>query len=238
MKNQIQVQLCELEETTNSKNTIKKQLEIIETIQDDNYLQLKNLAEIFHGRVTKPEYMSNCVDGLIYEKLLNSQNSEIIQFTSKLCPKGIVPLKSDKQMDYQDLQILLVQNDLISADKLTQQKLIKLAGVDEKSRNWLYFTDIKKIPVEDLQTIDQLWSAHSKGKFGFFIQRQIWLAVEKNWGQFWYKIGWEINRVPCRYPNEFHWNSNGPKGHLPLCNQLRGVQVLSALFSHKAWDNY
>lgn len=232
----MRVHLSELKEHSSSKSAINKQIEIIETIHNNDALQLRNLAEIFRNRISKPKYISNYVDGLIYKKLLNSQDSEIIQFTSTLCPQGIVPLKSEKRMNYQDLQRLLVQNDLMAADKLTQQKLVKLAGIDEQSRNWLYFTDVNKIPVQDLQTIDQLWNVHSKGKFGFFVQRQIWLTVEKDWEKLWHKIGWEVNRVPCRYPDEFQWNSNGPRGHLPLCNQLRGVQVLSALFSHKAWE--
>ena len=141
-------------------------------------------------------------------------------------------------MNYKDLQMLLTHRDLLKADQLTQQKLIQLAGVNAQTRNWLYFTDIKKIPAQDLQTIDKLWHTHSKGKFGLFVQRQIWLSVGKDWGKFWQKIGWEVDRIPCRYPEEFQWNSHGPRGHLPLFNQLRGVQVLSALFTHKAWENY
>nr|YP_010925729.1 hypothetical protein RMC01_pgp196 [Neoporphyra seriata]WKD83961.1 hypothetical protein [Neoporphyra seriata] len=237
MQNEIRVQLLELNENTIS-NNIKKQLDIIETIHSNDSVQLKSLANLFFERISQPNYKSNCVDGLIYEKLLNSKNQEIIKFTSKLCPDGIVPLRSAKNMDYTDLQVLLTKQDLLKADQLTQQKLIQLAGVNAQNRNWLYFTDIKKIPAQDLQTIDKLWHTHSKGKFGLFIQRQIWLSVEKDWERFWQKIGWEINHIPCRYPDEFQWNSCGPSGHLPLFNQLRGVQVLSALFNHKAWEDY
>ena len=237
MKNKIQVQLIALREDNNSRSNIKKQLEIIETIHNNDVDQLQDLANLFQDRISNPDYTINYVDGLIYEKLLNSQNQEIIQFISKLCPQGIVPLQSAKKMNYQDLQSLLVKHDLLAADKLTQQKLVELAGVNVQDRNWLYFTDINKIPAQDLQTIDKLWHTHSKGKFGFAVQRQIWLTAEKDWGKLWEKIGWEVNKVPCRYPNEFQWNSDGPKGHLPLFNQLRGVQVLSALFSHQAWDN-
>nr|YP_010925517.1 hypothetical protein RMC00_pgp197 [Neoporphyra dentata]WKD83749.1 hypothetical protein [Neoporphyra dentata] len=237
MQNQIRVQLLKLSENTKS-NDIKKQLDIIETIHSNDSIQLKSLADLFFERISRPNYKSNCVDGLIYNKLLNSENQEIIKFTTNLCPEGIVPLRSAKHMHYKDLQVLLTQQNLLKADQLTKQKLIQLAGVNAQNRNWLYFTDIKKIPAQDLQTIDKLWHTHSKGKFGLFIQRQIWLSVEKDWGKFWQKIGWEVDHIPCRYPDEFQWNSYGPRGHLPLFNQLRGVQVLSALFNHKAWEDY
>lgn len=238
MQNQIQVQLLELNQNTRSNNNIRKQLEIIEAIQSDDFMQLKSLADIFFKRINKPNYKSNCVDGLIYEKLINSKFEEIVKLTCDLCPDGIVPLRSAKQMNYKDLQVLLAHRNLLKADKLTQQKLVQLADVNAQNRSWLYFTDIKKIPAQDLQTIDRLWHTHSKGKFGLFVQRQIWLSVGKDWEKFWQKIGWEIDQIPCRYPDEFQWNSYGPSGHLPLFNQLRGVQVLSALFSHKAWENY
>nr|YP_536883.1 hypothetical protein 238 [Neopyropia yezoensis]Q1XDT5.1 RecName: Full=Uncharacterized protein ycf53 [Neopyropia yezoensis]AGH27526.1 hypothetical protein 238 [Neopyropia yezoensis]QFZ66862.1 hypothetical protein PyyePp016 [Neopyropia yezoensis]BAE92326.1 unnamed protein product [Neopyropia yezoensis] len=237
MPNQIRAQLLELNKNTKS-NNVKQQLEIIENINSNDSIELKDLADLFFERITGPNYKSNCVDGLIYEKLLNSKNQEIVKFASNLCPDGIVPLRSAQQMNYKDLQMLLTHRDLLKADQLTQQKLIQLAGVNAQTRNWLYFTDIKKIPAQDLQTIDKLWHTHSKGKFGLFVQRQIWLSVGKDWGKFWQKIGWEVDRIPCRYPEEFQWNSHGPRGHLPLFNQLRGVQVLSALFTHKAWENY
>lgn len=237
MQNQIRVQLLELSKSTRS-NNIKRQLDIIETIHNNDFIQLKGLADLFFERINRPDYKSNCVDGLIYNKLLNSKNQEIVRLTTSLCPEGIVPLNSAKHMNYKDLQELLTQQDLLKADQLTQQKLIQLAGVNAQNRNWLYFTDIKKIPAQDLQTIDKLWHTYSKGKFGLFIQRQIWLSVGKDWEKFWQKIGWEVDNIPCRYPDEFQWNSYGPRGHLPLFNQLRGVQVLSALFNHEAWEDY
>nr|ALL97334.1 ORF238 [Pyropia endiviifolia] len=237
MQNQIRVQLLELNQNTKP-NSIKKQLEIIETIQSNDSIHLKVLADLLCERISTPNYNSNCVDGFIYQKLLNSKDQEIVKLISSLCPDGIVPLRSAKEMDYKDLQALLATQELVKADQLTQQKLIQLAGVNAQNRNWLYFTDINRIPAQDLQTIDKLWHTHSQGKFGIFVQRQIWLSAGKDWEKFWKKIEWEIDHVPCRYPDEFQWSSYGPKGHLPLFNQLRGVQVLSALLNHKAWEDY
>ena len=38
-----------------------------------------------------------------------------------------------------------------------------------------------------------------------------------------------------RYPNEFIWSLDAPRGHLPLSNQLRGNKTMQAIFSHPAW---
>ena len=92
------------------------------------------------------------------------------------------------------------------------------------------------MPSEDLIVIDSLWQAYSRHKFGFSKQRQIWLSTNCDWEKFWDQIGWKNNGIARRYPNEFLWDVNAPSGHLPLFNQLRGVQVLSALFNHIVWN--
>lgn len=142
----------------------------------------------------------------------------------------------DTSLDYSDLEQLLKEKRFQEADQLTQKKLIQLAGID--NRQWLYFTDINKIPKMDLQAIDQLWRIHSLDKFGFSIQRKLWLKVDKNWDIFLENIGWILNKkTHCRYPEEFTWNIQGPVGHLPLFNQLRGSHTLYALFQHPAWED-
>nr|YP_010952330.1 conserved hypothetical plastid protein [Gloiopeltis furcata]WMP13999.1 conserved hypothetical plastid protein [Gloiopeltis furcata] len=141
-------------------------------------------------------------------------------------------------MDYKPLQKLLISKHYRQADRLTQIYLCQLAGLDEDSkRNWLYFTDIQSLPSEDLATIDMLWRLYSRNKFGFSRQRKIWLSNNCNWEKLWSRIGWKNEGVACRYPDEFMWSIDAPQGHLPLFNQLRGVQVLSALFDHTVWNS-
>jgi GUN4-like. len=89
--------------------------------------------------------------------------------------------------------------------------------------------------VADLQTINTLWKVHSEGKFGFSVQREIWLGSGKNWDKLWPLIGWKKGNNWTRYPQEFIWDLSAPRGHLPLSNQLRGVQPFAALMAHPAW---
>ena len=147
----------------------------------------------------------------------------------------IVLLKSERNIDYSPLEEMLKAQDFQAADQITLEKLCELAGVEATQRKWLYFTEVENFPVTDLQTIDKLWLNYSEGKFGFSVQREIWLSLGKNWEQLWSKIGWKTGNNWTRYPNEFTWDLSAPKGHLPLSNQLRGVRVIASLLSHPAW---
>ena len=145
-------------------------------------------------------------------------------------------LLSDVGIDYTTLQKLLAEQNFQAADKLTLQKLCELAGPSAIQRKWVYFTEVQQFPVQDLQTINQLWLTYSDNKFGYSVQREIWLGVGKNWDKFWSKIGWKNGNIWTRYPQEFCWDLSAPKGHLPLSNQLRGVRVIASLLTHPSWN--
>ncbi len=187
---------------------------------------LKRQAE---GVATAP------IDGRCYELLLCAETLETETFLQAHFPEGVVPLKSETGLDYSPLQQLLAQQRFLDADRLTLQKLCELAGPAAIKRKWVYFSEIDGFSVTDLRTINALWIAHSEGKFGFSVQRQIWLSVGRDWEAFWPKIKWKSGKTWTRYPGEFIWDLSAPRGHLPLSNQLRGVQTINVLLSHPAW---
>ena len=178
----------------------------------------------------------NLVTGKIYQSLYKANTARTQQFLQTKVPNGVVPLNSAKNIDYHHLQQLLAQQDFQGADVLTLQKLCELAGESAIQRKWLYFTEVDNFPSTDLLTLDQLWFIYSEGKFGFSVQRKIWLSLGQDFSQLWYKIGWKIDNNWTRYPKEFTWDLSAPKGHLPLSNQLRGVRVISSIFSHPVWS--
>lgn len=182
-----------------------------------------------------PASTTLAVLGRAYQILLQSGWIEATNFLKTDLPQGVVSLDSEAGIDYSSLQQHLVAQEFQAADQLTLQKLCELAGPAAVKREWLYFTEVENFPVRDLQTIDALWRAYSQGQFGFSVQREIWLAVGKNWEQFWPKIGWKAGNNWTRYPQGFTWNLTAPRGHLPLSNQLRGVRVIASLLSHPAW---
>nr|YP_009237883.1 hypothetical protein [Gracilariopsis lemaneiformis]YP_009294716.1 hypothetical protein Gch_117 [Gracilariopsis chorda]AML79959.1 hypothetical protein [Gracilariopsis lemaneiformis]AOM66976.1 hypothetical protein Gch_117 [Gracilariopsis chorda]UAD88762.1 hypothetical protein [Gracilariopsis chorda] len=214
-----------------------KQLKLIEQIVESGELGQKALLDLLVDRCIIENKEVDSLDGLIYEFLYFKSLEHIKQKLNSYFHLGLIDLNSSLKFNYQPLQNLLIIHDFKEADKLTQSYLCSLAGLDKNSkRKWLYFTDILAISPEDLYIIDKLWRLYSRGKFGFSIQRSIWLSNNCNWEKFWFTIGWQNNGTLCRYPSDFIWNIDAPSGHLPLFNQLRGVQVILALFNHSAWN--
>lgn len=94
------------------------------------------------------------------------------------------------------------------------------------------------ISVTDFQTLDSLWKTASNGKFGYSVQREIWLQNQKRWGKFFKQIDWTQgeNNVYRKWPMEFIYSMDAPRGHLPLTNALRGTQLFQAILEHPAWE--
>lgn len=187
-----------------------------------------------NGLATHP-WKPNLAMGKAYQLLLAANAPHLTHFLQTHFPEGVVPLRSQANIDYKPLQTLLAQQDFQAADQMTLQKFCEVAGSASVQRKWVYFTEVDQFPIEDLHTINALWLVHSEGLFGFTVQREIWLSVGKNWEKFWPKIGWKAGNNWTRYPQEFTWNLTAPRGHLPLSNQLRGVRVIAALMTHPAW---
>jgi GUN4-like/ARM-like repeat domain, GUN4-N terminal len=222
-------------------STEEKQLQLIPLLLEagDSGLEvlmefLRSLLVLEPSQSQKPLYI-RLVAAATYQALYQAKTSKTQEFIQTYFPDGFVPLKSERNIDYSQLQNLLVEQDFQSADSMTREKLCELAGEGAIQRKWLYFTEVEKFPSTDLSTINRLWWVHSQGKFGFGVQRQIWLSLDKDFSKLWVKIGWKTDNIWTRYPQEFTWNLNAPKGHLPLSNQLRGVRVISSLLSHPVW---
>ncbi|MGD1849941.1 MAG: GUN4 domain-containing protein [Cyanophyceae cyanobacterium] len=173
--------------------------------------------------------------GSIYFQLAAADSKHVKDFLAEHYPNGIARLPRACKVDYQGIQACLMTQDFEEGDRQTLKTMCELAGATAAGRNWLYFTEIKLLPPVDLQTLDRLWLLYSSGKFGFSVQRELWLGVKQDWEKLWPKIDWKAGNHWTRYPGEFQWTLNAPKGHLPLTNQLRGVRVMEALMNHPAW---
>jgi hypothetical protein len=80
-------------------------------------------------------------------------------------------LPSEIGMDYVPLATMLATGQLEEADQFTRDALVVLAGSKNAGRNFVYFTEVKRIPSTDLATIERLWIKFSKGKFGYSVQK-------------------------------------------------------------------
>ncbi|MDJ0715687.1 MAG: GUN4 N-terminal ARM-like repeat domain-containing protein [Prochloraceae cyanobacterium] len=211
----------------------KNQLQLISKLVSSGDRGLEVLMEFLRERQSEP---ANLVVGKAYQVLYLADSSKTQEFLQTYFNGGIIPLKSEQNIDYEPLQQLLLRQDFQNADTLTREKLCELAGVAAKERKWLYFTEVDNFPATDLNTINRLWALYSEGKFGFSVQRQIWLSLGKDFSKLWPTIGWKSGNNWTRYPDQFTWDLSAPKGHLPLLNQLRGVQVIKSLLSHPVWS--
>ncbi|NES87180.1 MAG: hypothetical protein F6K10_40960 [Moorea sp. SIO2B7] len=146
--------------------------------------------------------------------------------------------------DYTKLENYLKNGQWKEADQETTKIMLEIGDKDKKK--YLTIDDIKKFPVEDLRTIDQLWLKYSNNKFGFSVQKQIWLNCG---GKLDYSYQWDIyekfgNRVGWRKRvkllkkewksyNELNFSTNAPQGHLPddCVGESAGVGGYSFLLS-------
>uniref|UniRef100_A0A6N2MPS3 GUN4-like domain-containing protein n=1 Tax=Salix viminalis TaxID=40686 RepID=A0A6N2MPS3_SALVM len=144
------------------------------------------------------------------------------------------------------LQQHLSNQNFREADEETRRLLIVLAGEAAQKRGYVFFSEVQFISEQDLRDIDGLWRKHSSNKFGYSVQRRIWRQkVGKDFTKLFIKIGWmkkldtEVEQHNYRsFPGEFIWelDDDTPEGHLPLTNALRGIQLLSTILSHPAFE--
>ena len=141
---------------------------------------------------------------------------------------------SDVNINYDELQLKLLEQDFENADRLTSSYLRKLAGNIAEKRGYVFFSEVNSMSGTDLMTIDRLWNIYSNGKFGFSIQAKILKSVGKRYELLWPKIGWKKEGCWTRYPASFCWSLEAPDGHMPLINQLRGVRLMDSILRHPA----
>lgn len=216
------------------------QLKAIIQFEDFGIAAISPLLDYLSDRLaqrTKTNLQPTFLDGRAYQIIV--QKSLTLDYETQLKTKldqGILPLSQALKLELATLQNLLVQQQFEDADRLTSKIMRQLASKDAADRGWIYFSEVAAIATLDLQTIDQLWTIYSEGKFGFAIQRRIWLSLGKKWEDFWLQIDWKKGGSFTRYPGGFTWSLKAPKGHLPLSNQIRGNKTLEAIFNHVAWQ--
>ncbi|MEG4318383.1 MULTISPECIES: serine/threonine-protein kinase [unclassified Microcoleus] len=128
-----------------------------------------------------------------------------------------VQLKSARGVDYTRLRDLLAAGKWKDADEETVKVMLKAARREKEG--WLEPNSIENFPCDDLRTIDQLWVKYSQGRFGFSVQKKIWLEVG---GKVDYetdcklgdRVGWRKGGSWLNF-TDLTFNKTAPCGHLP-----------------------
>ncbi len=100
---------------------------------------------------------------------------------------------------YQPLETYLAQGQWKEADQETWHMMLRTVGKSEDQVLWI--DDLHTFPCDDLLRIDQLWVNYSQGKWGFSVQKAIYLSSEvggiangrserEAWYKFCDRVGW------------------------------------------------
>jgi predicted NACHT family NTPase len=126
---------------------------------------------------------------------------------------------------YQKLEDLLKTQQWREADQETYRLMITTVGKEEGQ--WFDKEDLLNFPCEDLKAIDGLWVKYSQGKFGFSVQKQIYVDCgakldgdypgDKIWKEFCDRVGWRIEgEYVTSYQNLKANPSLSPRGEFPF----------------------
>jgi len=107
-------------------------------------------------------------------------------------------LKSEKGIDYTRLRNLLKAGKWRDADQETYQVMIRAVG--KRPGDWFTADELLNFPCTDLRAIDRLWVKYSQGKFGFSVQKKIYVECgiepdgrypgDEIWYKFCERVGW------------------------------------------------
>ncbi|MDT9190259.1 MAG: GUN4 domain-containing protein [Limnospira sp. PMC 894.15] len=158
----------------------------------------------------------------------SQQKTEIIEaIKSELKPileeVQDVPIVSASGFDYTELDKLLKSGNWKAADEETAKMMLAVAG--QTQRGYLDNDDIKNFPCDDLRIIDGLWVKHSNGRFGFSVQKQIYIncggkpdgsypgaTIFERYGD---EVGWRVNGSYLTSWSDCTFSAAAPRGHLP-----------------------
>jgi hypothetical protein len=164
-----------------------------------------------------PELISDRIpdvlDGVEQEEAIalpHLESTEAIDASAK-------DLSSERRVDYSRLRDLLAAGKWRDADRETGTVMLKTA--DKVRQGWLRSYDIKNFPCTDLQIIDSLWRKHSNGRFGFSMQKRIWLNIGgtndadlQTFHAFADSVGWRLEGF---WVARVKHTIDAPEGHLP-----------------------
>jgi serine/threonine protein kinase len=128
--------------------------------------------------------------------------------------------------NYMRLRDLLAKGRWQEADKETTKQMLNVGK--RKNQGWLNADALNNFPSKDLKIIDQLWVKYSKGKFGFSVQRKIWLKCggKVNYDteeKLAYRLGWIKDGKWIEYQNLTFDPRRAARGHFPSSPRLAGA---------------
>ncbi|MDJ0845075.1 GUN4 domain-containing protein [Crocosphaera sp.] len=170
----------------------------------------------------------------LQEKIQQLETSVEKNATQNIEIEAEIELKSEKGIDYTKLRNLLAGGKWKEANQETAKVMLQVAN--RESEGYLTVEDIDHFPSEDLRTIDQLWVYYSKGKFGFSVQKKIYvdqLGGKRNYNEtIWFKfcdrIGWRKSGNYLRPLNNLNFDleDTTPIGYYPFYMDISNSRII------------
>ncbi|MGB3496420.1 MAG: GUN4 domain-containing protein [Elainellaceae cyanobacterium] len=127
---------------------------------------------------------------------------------------------------YRELVNYLASGRWQEADQATFDVMLEVT--DQKDQRCLSLESIRDFPCDDLLLIDRLWLQFSGGKFGFSVQKDLWVevggkldfggdeaAAEEAFLKMSDRNGWRKDNKYIDYPAGVTYDTTAPVSHLP-----------------------
>jgi predicted NACHT family NTPase len=146
---------------------------------------------------------------------------------------------------YQQLETFLKNSQWKEADKETDRLMLQIVG--KEADQWLNEEDIQNFPCEDLRAIDKLWVDYSKGKFGFSVQKKVWMACGGVAGEYDYEVykkfadqvGWRRSGNWLGYDElTFSVGKGSKHAHLPYLEKAKKWVGFEPIFSRRDFADF
>ncbi len=183
--------------------------------------RFQSAAEVLQAMQTKPPATKTLLPHSAKTQLISPHNITLLTAKTRLQSATHTQITSKDGINYTKLQEFLAKRKWKDADSETWNILCQ--SVNKLPGQYLYNSDINKLPCEDLQTIDQLWLKYSNGHFGFSVQSAIYRDVGDDYPSFCDRIGWPTHNPPD-LDSAFNFINSSPVGHLPSRRWVGGYQ--------------
>ncbi|MBD2057331.1 GUN4 domain-containing protein [Oculatella sp. FACHB-28] len=179
--------------------------------------ELDSLADLFKGEV--PDLGMTWQAEALKQQSLKQQSAAVLKHEPIAQESITDDLSSERGIDYTLLRDLLKAQRWQEADQETYKVMIRAVGKNEG--DWFDPDELLNFPCTDLKTIDSLWVKYSNGKFGFSVQKEIYLECgglpdgqyhREAFKKFGDRVGWRKNKQWVRVT---YSTSSGERGYLP-----------------------
>jgi hypothetical protein len=184
------------------------------------------LAAIALKEYPRPDKIQDDLKGLLDDLEDVAQDSKYQKLEELYDLKGLLDDLEEVAQDskYQKLEELLKTGQWRDADKETYRLMITTVGKEDGQ--WFDKEDLLNFPCEDLKAIDGLWVKYSQGKFGFSVQKKIYVDCgatldgeypgDNIWKEFCDRVGWSKGGNYLNYRDLTANPSLSPAGEFPL----------------------